>query len=326
MKKFEIEWGFYLQAYRLQQGLTRRSNEESQRLLRQSITAAGQKKRVIARAHGLLGFAILTAWLCDWIDDAAIERILQGCIEDLNVSGLEGASMTASLAILQSEEPTRDILVRNVIKAYGGTAKELDDSDFENHWSLATADLYDRKFAEARDGYKSALKMSDVLEVPVVGKSSLAVDFADFRFFAGNDGLENTESGWIEAITEAIELTKAAMAENPTDPKRHRWNWTLGWAYYELAAFKNEAENLYLSKNALEELLIPHDLIRKNLMATYAALGMMEKAKEHAAVFMMNNADYKLAVEDRWPYRIKSHADRWKSHLAKALEISQTQE
>ena len=326
MKDFEEEWGFYLQAYRLLQSLSRNSNAEARRLLKEAIDTAAKKGRTIARAHGLMSFAVLNASLCDWIDVTEAEEIVARCLE-LVPEG-DDAEVRGMLQALQQKEMHRDAAIRTVIRTYGYEARYRDKTDFENHWSAATADLYNGNWQDAQDGYIRAMDIAidphNKGLIPQVGKSSLAVDFADFRFFAGNDMLDDTPNAWIEAIEEAIVIAKQAMIDNPYDPKRHRWNWTLGWAYYELAAYKDPYENLDLSLHALKELIVPHDLIRKNLIVTYTARNKQSEAADKAKCvsdFWTNNPHYKIDVEDRWPYRNPNHRDRWKRDLAKGLGL-----
>lgn len=318
MTKIEFEWGYYLQAYRLHQGLTKTSNFETRKLLRRSIGVALENKRNLPRAYGLLSFTVQTAWLSDWIDQADANTTLSAAIEDLEAIEDAGVSLSKLLNDLKSLRHGKqqfDGIVRTAILAYATAAVVLDDSDFDNHWALATANLYARKFPEALAGYATALTMADSAEVPHVSKSSVSVDFADARFFAGNDELEVSDEAYIAAIEDAIRMTELAIAENPTDPKRHRWNWTLGWAYYELAGYSEPRKYYPRSLTALQQLRNPHDLIRKNLIATYTALHMAESAAQVAGEFMHNNPTYTLDVENRWPYRSETQLDRWKSHL-----------
>lgn len=325
MMKFEIEWGYYLQAYRLQQGLTRNSNAESLRLLRLAIDAAIKNKRRLARGYGLLSFGILSAWLANWLGQAEADAILAGAIDDLGAVAGSDKSLTDALdklTAVSNAKANPDVIARSVVQAYAHTAYVLDGSDYENHWSLATANLYTGRFADALAGYGEAQAMAAEPDIPLVGKGSLDVDFADARFFAGTDDLKDSDGGWIEAILEAIRLAEQAIAANANDPKRHRWYWTLGWAYYELAAYSEPLTNYQRSRVTLEQLRTPHDLIRKNLIATYAALDMMQEAAPHAAEFWRNNPSYSLAVEDRWPYRSPARLQRWKDHLGKGLGIA----
>ena len=318
MKEFEVEWGYYLQAYRLQQGLSRDSNAESQRLLRRALEVARQNERELARGQGLLSFTILSAWLNDWINSDMEAGLVAGCLQDVGPTSQAGASLVDAIDAYK-QAPDRAALITSVINAYGQNALVLDQTDYENHWSTATANLYKGDFASALAGYKAALELADKPDVPVIGLGSLMVDFADFRFFAGDDGLEDSKAAWVWAINDAIQLTNQAIDSNQDDGKRHRWNWTLGWAYYELAAYTDPAANLTLSRENLEKLRNPHDLIRKNLIVTYTALGMADKAAEHAGEFKTNNPNYEIDVENRWPYRSKARLDRWKGHLAAGL-------
>jgi tetratricopeptide (TPR) repeat protein len=318
MMPFEIEWSHYLEAFRLHQGLTKASNLETRKLLRRSIELSIENSRSIPRSYGLLSFTILNAWLSNWIDRSEIEALVAEAIVELQKVRDADNSLSGvlnDLHNLRTSEPQIDTSVRALIAAYATVAITLDSSDFENHWSLATANLYGRKFSDAVRGYADAQSLADRPECPAISQSSLAVDVADSKFFAGNSSLDDSNEAYVMSIEEAIRMTEQAIAANSNDSKRHRWYWTLGWAYYELGGFTESVKNYARSLEVLQQIKTPHDLIRKNLIASYVALGDMEPATSVAKEFLSHNPGYSLVIENRWPYRNETQLERWKSHL-----------
>ena len=324
MNNFADEWTFYLEVFRLHQGLTRESNFETRALLKQSIKVAISNDRNLPRAHGLWSFTILNAWLSDWIDQSEAKELLSETIQSLVDAELIDGSFSQTfqeLNQLLGGEQQLDIIIRKIICARAAIAVAQDASDYENHWSLATANLYDRNFPDAFAGYTMAQGLANKPDLPGVGMSSLSVDLADARFFAGdesfagNESIDDSAQKYIAAIQNAIVLTETAIAQNPTDPKRFRWNWTLGWAYYELGGYIDPEKNYPRSLTILRQLRNPHHLIRKNLIASYVAVGLIEPALQLATEFICDNPKYKLAVENRWPYRSTAQLERWKNHL-----------
>jgi hypothetical protein len=318
MTTVAAEWDFYLQAFRLHQGLSPGGNAEAQRLLRTSVAKAIAGDRVIPRAYGLQSFTILNAWLSDWIKPADRAKLLADATVDVATVTDKRKLTTAprkALAALSDDSPL-DELVRTIVYAYAAIAVALDGEDYDNLWSLGTAELYRKNYGEAFKQYALAQSKTDTDDVPKVCKGSLSCDFADVLFFAGNPDLKSGKGDYQAAIEQAIGLAHAAITGNENDPKRHRWNWTLGWAYYELGAYADEQLNCERSLETLSNIKKPHDLILKNLIACHACMRNYGIANKIAEDFKSRNPDYTTAVEDRWPYRNDDQKSRWKKHLA----------
>jgi hypothetical protein len=317
------EWDDYLQAFRLHQGLSRESNFETQRLLkRASATALGATPaRVLPRAYGLLAFTIQSAWLSDWIDLPMARELLAGAIADIEAVTAASKLPAGTLDDLKKAGGSIDDIIKSIDLAYAGISVALDDQDYDNRWSLATANLYAGNFKAAFEGYDKERREAEKWKAPAICIGSIDADNADALFFAGGPADSLTDADYRAAIELAINDTEAAIAKNAGDPKRRWWNWTLGWACYELGAYcdkKSELENCAKSLMILQRFRRPHDLIRKNLMASHVALGMLEPAKQLAAEFMARNPKYTVAVEHRWPYRNPAQLERFKGHLKTA--------
>ncbi len=313
MKKFEIEWEFYLQAYRLHQVLNRDTNQEARQLLEDGLRAAKENQRELARGYGLLSFTNIIAWLNDWIDDDMARALAERARKDVQPHEkiIKGNALTR-LARL-NDSSSIDEIVKSTAVAHAALAVALDESDWENHWSLAAANLYANDYPGAFGSYEDALKLAGS-KVPSVNKDSISVDKADALFFAG---IPDDDSD-VKAINDAIKLTEAVIAAHPTDPKRHRWNWGLGWAHYELAGYTKKTSDYIRALEILQRIRNPHDLIMKNLIACYVGAGMKEKAIELADQLKRRNGKYDPAVEERWPYRNPAQRQRWIDNLTAA--------
>jgi tetratricopeptide (TPR) repeat protein len=315
------EWDDYLQAFRLHQGLSRESNFETQRLLKRANATAQEEGRVLPRAYGLLAFTIQSAWLSDWIDLPMAQELLATAIADIGAVTAKHKLPADTLNDLKKAGGSIDDIVKCIDLAYARISVALDDQDYDNRWSLATANLYAGNFAAAFAGYKKEKDEAEKWKAPKICIGSIDADNADALFFAGGPADSLTDADQRAAIELAIKDTEAAIAANINDPKRRWWNWTLGWAYYELGAYcdkKSELECCAKSLMILQRFRRPHDLIRKNLMASHVALGMLEPAKQLATEFMARNPKYTVAVEHRWPYRNPAQLERFKDHLRTA--------
>jgi tetratricopeptide (TPR) repeat protein len=317
MSNFQLELDYYLQAYRLHQGLSKSSNAEARRLLRKSIGLAVDAERNIPRAYGLLSFTIQTGWLSNWITQPQANELRTDAIADLQAIGNPGADALAELMELNADDPI-DTIVKRVIRAYAVVAKNLDDQDYDNRWSLGTANLYSNHYSDAFSEYQEAISLVGGSDTPAVCVASLNVDYADALFFIGNESLSDEPGDYQSAIEGAISRTMQAIADNPNDPKHFRWNWTLGWAYYELAAYNEPGKNYALSLATLQQLRNPHLLILKNLIASYIGNGMTQAARNLASELLKIDPQYNVAVEDRWPYRDPQRRERFKDHLRAA--------
>jgi len=317
-KSFDIEWDYYMQGFRLHQRMTKAANGQAQRMFLRAIAVADGNKRQIPRAKGILSFTFLTALLNDWIDKPAAQAMLAEAKKDLETlkgfAELGQAPLAPLIKVIQSltgEEAPADVAIA-VIAYYAAAAVTFDPDDFDNHWSYGTALLYYSKdFDGALQSYKTAAGLA--AGAPDIGKDSMKVDHADALFFrAPLPGKGDSVPG---DVLQAIDLVKQAIADAketaPDDPKRFRWKWTLGWAYYEANQFAQ-------SLTALLQIPNPHDLINKNIIASYVGLGKVESAIPIARDFLERNPNYTLAVEDRWPYKDKARRERWKAHLRAA--------
>src|SRR4051812_9018611 len=121
MSGFQTEWDYYLQAFRLHQGLSAGGNAETRRLLNSAIGAASANGRVMPRAYGLMSFTILNGWLSDWIDQPTAGGMLDAAIADLDALGKgnwEIAAAADDLRDLKSGSPSLDAMVKGLITAY----------------------------------------------------------------------------------------------------------------------------------------------------------------------------------------------------------------
>jgi hypothetical protein len=317
-KAFDVEWDYYLQAFRLHQRATRAANAEARRTLQAALGAAQANQRDFPRAYGLLSFVILTAWLNDWIACADADALLAAATTDITDHGKRQevavppiAAAVYDVMALKPGQPPSEV-VPALVTYYAAMAAGLGDDDYDNHWSLGTAYLYAKKFDAFSAEYDKATALAGATYVPVICRLCLQVDVADALFFAVPSGSIADQAAQFKlAVATTRKAMDDAIAQVADDPKRHRWNWTLGWAHYE-------ADELAESLNALLTFRNPHDLICKNIIATYAADGQLDAASPYVEDFRARNPGYTLAVEDRWPYRDPKRLERWKGHLRKA--------
>lgn len=200
-------------------------------------------------------------------------------------------------------------------------ASDLDPDDYDNVWSQAgvyfyTAKYQSRRTAAFRAGlalFDNAIDMARTAE-NAIGHNidGLLVDKADALFFMARTG---------ENVDEAIQIIADAVSRIG-DNHPSRFLWSLGWAHYERAAFRDdpsEAEaDLMRSLEALLRINNPDGAVQKNLIATYGALGWWKPACRVAAEFRGRHPNYTVAIEDRWPYAESRRLNRWKGHLVKA--------
>lgn len=321
MTTVNSEWDYYLQAFRLHAGLKPEANTEARKLLRQSTARALDQKRVFPRSYGLLAYTTMNKWLSNWISQSEAQSILGAALDDIRRVTNEQGLPRNILDELEKVGGSIDAIVKGVIRAYAEAAVAFDDDDHDNRWSLGTAYLYSGNIPGAFKEYEAARDLADRHGVPDVSKGSLAADLADALFFTGGEDPKSNED-YIAAIKQAISITDEAIRNNPSDPKHRRWNWTLGWAYYELAGFTGSPDDYRRSLEILNSIRPNgrpvHDLIVKNFIASNVSVGNIEEAQQLARMFMEHNPDYTLAVEDRWPYRTEAQRERWKGHLREA--------
>jgi tetratricopeptide (TPR) repeat protein len=150
------------------------------------------------------------------------------------------------------------------------------------------------------------LALAQTQGAPLVNQASLRVDRADALFLSAGPGRAGQRH-----IAQAIKETREAMQQVPNDPKRHQWNWTLGWAYYEAGDYVRALDALLQFRN-------PPDAILKNLIVTYVALGLTERAQQVAKEFFARNPNYDVSLEDRRSYRDAGRRRLWKARLKAA--------
>jgi hypothetical protein len=317
---FHIEWDYYMQAYRLHQRMTKVANYQAAAMLVQAISIATAHGRDIPRARSLLGFTHLLASLNGWPTPPDAQAVLATAMQDL--AGLQGAGLLGkdllasaanTLGSLSNASPVGEIM-RAAIFYYAAAAAELDPTDYDNQWTVGTALLYVFKdFPGAYARYQDAHDLAQNVDAPNISRNSLKVDRGDRKFFMAPYVAQGNPVP--DEINQAIALIEEAMLDgeksSPDDSKWRRWNWSLGWAYYE-------ARDYARSLTALLQIQNPHDLIIKNIIASYVGLGKVELAISMAAGFLARNPDYSLSIEDFWPYAEDARRDSWKGHLKAA--------
>lgn len=259
-----------------------RMTRRHNQLAQDMFRAAIKEDPEFARAHGHLAYTRLIAWLNGW----------------------------------DSSPTPPDDLRESVDRA-----AELDPTDYDNLWSQAGVYFYTAKFEKSRAAaVRAGLKLFDAaadlatetgnaIDYNVDG---LRVDKADALFFAAKTG---------EDVDEAIGIIEEAISRI-SDKHPSRFLWSLGWAHYERAAFRDNADDahadLMRSLKALLSIGNPDGAVQKNLIATYTALGWSKPAGRLAAELRGRHPDYTVAIEDRWPYSDTKRLNRWKNHLVKA--------
>ncbi len=302
---------FYLQAYRLHQRMTRAANDQTRQLLDQIPD--------FARGQGLYAFTVLNAKLNGWMPmssaEAALAQVRDEIDKSLNPDLMGHPGLAAAVTRVNglNDGSSLDDVLNAIMLFRAAMAVALDDQDFDNLWSYGTTQLYDGDTDGAHTSYGLAQTMTLDLDAPNITKNSLRVDRADRKYFIARFAEE--DEAVPEGITDAIQMIKDSIFDAklnaPEDSKWHRWNWSLGWAYYEAYEYAQ-------SLAALLQIQKPHDLIVKNIIASYAGLGEWGKAIPLAADFLSRNPDYTLDLENGWPYRHARRRKRWKQHLSDA--------
>jgi tetratricopeptide (TPR) repeat protein len=298
--------------------MTKQANSQACTMFRAAIGHYGD----FARAWGHHSFSRQLAVLNGWLDPDEAKQRLDEVIAEVKALAPDSSDPIFSRIIqevndLKGDEDIFDIFPKIVILFYAAKAVQLDPSDYDNVWSWASALIYNKCFDEGLAQYERAIYLAEnqLVPPPEVNVASLHVDRADALFFTARGDVEEEGETWIR---EAIEETERAIKRVPLDPKRSYWNWTLGWAYYELGFFDHGPACYAQSLALLQQFRNPIDLILKNIMANYAALGEMESAQRLAADFLSRNPDYDLSIEGRWPYRDVARLQSWKTHLSLA--------
>jgi hypothetical protein len=297
--KLDIAWDYHLEGFRLHNRPTKESNLGALDMFARAI----ELNPDLARSYGNLSFELLTAWLNGRIDEKGAQRLRK------RVSRKAGPRLRTAAQILQAAgkkggRPGRNALgpLADPVLEFAQAAVDLDPEDYDNQWSLATANLYGGRPDEGLAGYDNALALALKYDAPEVNQHSIIVDRADALFYTAK-----MDAAGDAQVQRAIKETEKAIAAS-TDPKQHHWNWTLGWAYHEAGDYAT-------SLNVLHRFNNPHDLIRKNIIASYGALGLKELASSYVAKFRSANPKYNVSMEDRWPYQDSKRLARWKAHL-----------
>jgi tetratricopeptide (TPR) repeat protein len=300
--KSDMAWDYYLQGFRLHNRLTKEANREATKMFQQAI----RLRRDFARAYGHLSYTLLVAWQNDWIDPKDAQALCAKVMDEIDTLPRSVKGVVRKVRRTRSAKDALDNFVEIVVTFYAAKAVGYDEEDYDNHWSLGSAHLISRRHSLAIAAYDKALALARAQKAPLVNQASLQVDRADALFLsAGPDRAGQRQ------IARAINDTQDAMKQVPNDPKRQHWNWTLGWAYYEAGDYVRSLDALLQFRN-------PPDAILKNLIATYVALGLTERAQQVAKEFLARNPNYDLSLENRRSYRDSKRRQLWKSHLRAA--------
>jgi tetratricopeptide (TPR) repeat protein len=298
--RFDMAWDYHLQGFRLHNRPTKEGNLGALEMFVRAI----ELNPDLARSYGILSFTLLTGWLNDWTN-LKTARSLRTRVARRAGRRLRTAAQILEAGGKKGGRPGRNALgpLSDLVLELAQAAVDLDPDDYDNQWSLATANLYSGRVDEGLAGYDKALDLARKQGAPVVNVASIIVDRADAFFYTAK-----MDATGLSQVQRAIKETEQAIADS-TDPKRHHWNWTLGWAYYEAGEYAT-------SLNILLQFNNPHDLIRKNIIASCGALGLKELASPYVTKFRSANPKYTLLMEDRWPYQDSKRLARWKEHLS----------
>jgi hypothetical protein len=268
---------YYLQGAMLHRAMTHKSNRQARKMFREAF----REDPSFARAYGFLSYAQLIAYLQDWKDPRHRDD------DEINLG---------------------------TILANADRAQDLDDSDYENLWSWAAANVYSRNYSVGMPAYEEALRRASRDAIPE-NISTLEVERADALMFHGED----------RHVYRAIEIVEREIADANRDGREYRKThlWTLGWANYEMAYYDPQRADTY-AKNSLDALLqfrVPDALILKNIVASYVLLGSMNAARQAAKqILLLLPPGYTVAFEAKWPYYHNGEARlrRWQGHLVDA--------
>jgi len=313
----KLSWDYYVEGYRLHERTTKQANFQARQMFQKAIKLWPNG----GRAQGFLSFSTQIALLNDWISADEAANLLAQVVQDVNSldkSALSGmlATVVERIGNIQGNQKPSDILASTVVPYYAATALNVDPEDYENWWSCASACTYSPCSSDkdhAIELYDEALDRATKSDAPSVNIASLIVDRADTLFFFASG-----EDGGKQQILEAIGDVKDAMSSVPDDPKRQNWNWTLGWAYYELGNIVNQPSYHAQSLALLSQFRRPTDLILKNIIADHVALEEYQTAEQLAAEFLSRNPNYDLSIENRWPSLDENRRVAFKRHLSRA--------
>ena len=313
----KLSLDYYIQGYRLHERMTKSTNFQARQLFQKAIKLWPNG----GRAQGFLSFSTQIALLNDWIHADEATSLLGQVVQDVNSpdkNALSGilATVVQRIGNVQESHNPLDILASTVVPYFAATALNVDPEDYDNWWSCASACTYSPCSSDKEHAiklYDGALDRATESDAPSVNIASLIVDRADTLFFFASG-----DDAGAQQILKAIGDVKDAMSSVPEDPKRQNWNWTLGWAYYELGNIVNQPSYHAQSLALLSQFRRPTDLILKNIIADHVALEEYQTAEHLAAEFLSRNPNYDLSIENRWPYRDENRRTAWKRHLGRA--------
>lgn len=203
--------------------------------------AAAQFEKAIAlepgyaRAYGYLAYTMVQAWMFGW--DTSPDLMPRAC-------------------------------------EFAQRAVALGPTDFDNHWSLAGAYLYNREFDKAVGSYERALHINP-------GSPGLLADWAEALLLLGR-------------VDEAVDLAERAISRNPAQPDWFFWN--LGVALYHRGEYEKALA-------ALSRIGAPPHLLRRHLAAIYVRLNRLDEARAMVRDFLRDDPAYTLEREKVWPYK-----------------------
>ena len=177
-------------------------------------------------------------------------------------------------------------------------------------WVQADCYLYLKDYANAIAAYKN-LGAPSVPSDLLPYEWSFRVDYADMLLLTGD-------------AKQAISIVNDVLQNCPMP---ERWfYWIQAWAYYVDGQYQ-------ASLDALSHYRNPRNAIRKNVIASLAALGQIGEAQIQAATFLVEEkaqgVTYAspgqpvlaglMAIEDRLPLQSTSKLQQWKNDLGKAF-------
>jgi tetratricopeptide (TPR) repeat protein len=174
----------------------------------------------------------------------------------------------------------------------------LDPSDYQAHWALGWAYLYNREYDKAEASYNRARELNP-------NDAEVLAEMSNFLVYIGQPKRA------IDQLKEAIRL----------NPFHEDWYVEyLGWAY----------EDAGMPQEAIETLEPVLDVQNPNedqlwflptLAAAYAhpAVGRMDDAHKVVATILSLEPDFSIAdVVSRLPYKTKEQSDRYANALRRA--------
>ena len=175
-------------------------------------------------------------------------------------------------------------------------AVSLDPDDYQTHWALGWARLYNRQHALAEDSYTRARSLNP-------NDPELLAEMANFLIYVGRPK---------QAIDQIIESKRL-------NPSPESWvDQYLGWAYEEAGMPEQAIETLKPVAN--EEEPTEYDLwVLPTLAAAYAAVGQTEAANKIVKILALHWPDFSSAsVANRAPYKTPELRERYVTALRQA--------